>query len=54
MRLISLTQFFPYPALFDDSAYTRYILPGRSSVKEHITDHKSPFTAGCNIFGIKT
>ena len=53
MRLMSVTQFFLYPAFFDDSAYIRYILPGRSSGEEYITDHKTPFTAGCNIFGGK-
>ena len=40
--------------LFDNFAYSKYILPERSSNEEYIKHHKSTLTAGCQNFWVKT
>ena len=49
MRLISFSNLL----LFDNLAYTKYMLPERSSDEEQIKHNKSALSAWCSLFGIK-
>ena len=52
MGLTSLTGYSSILLLFDNSAYTRYILPKRSD-KEYVWLHKSTISARCKSLGVK-
>ena len=53
MRLIPLAQFSSALLLFDNLAYTKYILPKQSDDEAYIKHHKNSLTRGCKIFWVK-